>query len=72
MRAQSHARPVRGLFGVRHGVAVFNKRAQKFVNEMRMRTAVPRALREAQMSFFSEIINTFRREWLAIASSFSR
>src|SRR5687768_13201094 len=53
MRAQSNTGPVRGLLGVGEWVAIFSQRAQKLVREVRMRTAMPGALREAQVGFLA-------------------
>lgn len=49
MRAQSHARPVGGLFGIRKGIAILDQRRSELVGQMRVTAAVTAALRETQV-----------------------
>ena len=62
MGAEADTGPVGGLFGVGIGVPVLNERGEKFVDEMRVGTAVTCTLRKAEMGFFGEIVNALRGE----------
>src|SRR4051794_18350857 len=44
MRTETHTGPVRGLFCVRERLTPFQKRVHEFIGQVRMRTAMSRAL----------------------------
>ncbi len=57
MGTQADAGPVGRLFGVGEWIAIFHEGGHKFVDQMRMRTAMTGTLRKAQMGFLSEVVN---------------
>ena len=64
MSQQSNTGPVGGLLGVGIGGAILDQSVDEFVNQMRMRTTVPRALGERQMLIGIGVINTLGSEML--------
>src|SRR5882672_2719333 len=57
MRAQSDASPIGRLPSVREGASAFFKCRNEFMHQVRMRTAMARSLREAEMRFLRQIVN---------------
>ena len=63
MSADANASPVGRLNGVGPGIAVFEQRANKLVDQVRMAAAVAAALNEAQVNILTHVIDALRREW---------
>src|SRR4051812_6408641 len=64
MGAESDTRPVGGFHRVGIRIAILDQRTEELVDEMRVRSTMTRALREAEMSFLAEVVNALRRELL--------
>src|SRR2546422_667706 len=62
VRAEADAGPVGGLLRVRKRIAIFGKSADELMHQVRVRTAVPCALGEAEMRFLGQIIDALGGE----------
>ena len=64
MGANADHRPVDGLMHIRERRAAFDDAHDKFVRQVRMRTAVAAALDEGQVLMFAGVIDSLGRESL--------